>query len=55
MSFYDESLTTKRTHLTEAEIRKVKEFENISDSQMKELRDTLYKLSIITYKIFSNE
>lgn len=55
MSFQDESLTTKRTHLTETEIRKVKGFENISDSQMKELRETLFKLSVITFNILSNE
>jgi len=55
MSLYDESLTTKRTHLTEAEIRKVKGFENISDSQLQELKETLYRLSIITYNIFTNE
>jgi len=55
MSLPNQQSKSKRIHLTEKEIRQVKGFENITQDQFNELRDSLYKLSIISYKIFSDE
>lgn len=48
---YNNGLNEENTRLTIEELRKFKGFEEISESEAKEIIETLFQLAIIAYNI----